>query len=570
MTQEAIRSVPGEEAILARINRFLQGAGMSSAELQPSGNDKIIRVKLAGSRIWTIDVECPPVLHRIPTVRLVEPEKILLAHVAYYDVVCINDNQGLSLDPTRRDDIVAQAVLDAFRLLERSYADSQAGYSEFFNELEGYWAQLPSSELGWADVKIAGPSRLLTGYNPKRKDAPAHWFFTELKAKILPPEFRVRGLPDVLGIYVPLQRGILPPERDVHLSADFLRQVLAVLDEEGQRVWKRLVENRTTKTPRLAFMLLSVPRQAGGYTLIGLTFYLKDGNVDASKPPIPIRLERHTAEFMRERGGADLSLAEKRIAVLGCGSVGSEVADALASSGVGNLVLVDLDDFGVENVFRHLLGRDMLGQDKVSGVQQELMRKYPGVVASSRLQGAHTWLQDKGPQQVDGVVIAIGVPTIERELVRHLRKSGATFPVVVTWLEALDLGGHAIGIATTGQGCLDCLYRDDEGAASLYPRVSFLAHGQIVSKNLTGCANTFVPYGAIQSRRTALVAAELMLDLIRGEPTPQYRYWVGKGKIASAQGLRTMPWFSTAHTADEKAISKHVFEQPCPTCQASK
>lgn len=566
MKQEAIRSVPGEEAILARINRFLQIEGVSPAELQPSESDKIIRVKLVGSRIWTIEVDCPPVLHRIPTVQLVEPEKILLAHVAYYGEVCINDNQGLSIDPARRDDIVAQAVLDAFRLLEHSYADSQADFSEFFNELEGYWAQLPTSELGWADVKIDRTCRLLTGYNPKRKDASPHWFFTELKAKALPPEFRVRGLPDVLGIYVPLQDVILPPARNEHLSADFLNQVLTMLDHDGQRVWKQLVDNRTTKTPRLAFMLLSLPRKAGGNSFIGLTFYLKAGKVDTSKPPIPIGMERHTAEFMRERGGADLSLSEKRVTVLGCGSVGSEVADALASSGIGNLTLVDIDDFGVENVFRHLLGRDMLGQDKVSGVQQELMRKYPGVVASSRLQGALSWLLEKGPQQLDGLVIAIGVPTIERKLVRHLRKSGATFPVVVTWLEALDLGGHAIGISPTGQGCLDCLYRDDEGADSLYLRVSFLAHGQVVTKNLTGCASTFVPYGAIQSRKTALLAAELMLDLLRGELAPQYRYWVGKGKIAAAQGLHTTPWFTNAHTADDEAISRHLFAQPCPTC----
>ena len=278
-------------------------------------------------------------------------------------------------------------------------------------------------------------------------------------------------------------------------------------------------------------------------------------------------MERHTSEFMRERGGADLALATKRIAVLGCGSVGSEVADALASSGVGNLVLVDSDDLGVENVFRHVLGRDMLGQDKVAGVEKELMRKYPGVIVAARNQMAQPWLRNGGPQQVDGIIIAIGVPTVEREFMRYLRGSGATIPVVLTWLEPLDLGGHAVGLSTTGQGCLDCLYRDDEGAASLYPRISFLASGQVVTKNLTGCASTFIPYGAIQSRRTALLAAELMLDLLRGENAPQYRYWLGKGKLAAAESLRTNPWFATARTADQDAVSAHLFAEFCSTCQ---
>ena len=567
MTQKAELSVRGEEIILTRINKLLRDAGMPSAQLAPSGSEKAIRVKLTGAASWTIDVECPPVSYGLPTVCLVEPKKVLLAHVGYCDSICINDGQGLSLDPTKRDDIVAQATLDAFQLLERSYADSLSDYSEFFNELEGYWTPLPNSELGWADVRIDNTCRLLTGYNAKQKDASAHWFFTEQSAKNLPPEFQVRGLPDILGIYVPLQHGILPPARGEYLSVDFIHKVLAALDAQGQRVWKCLVENRTTKAPRLAFMLVSVPRKSGGYSFIGLTFYLKAGTVDSGKPPIPIRIERHTADFMRERGGADPALVNKRIAVLGCGSIGSEVADALASSGIGSLVLVDIDDLGVENVFRHFLGRNMLGQNKVNGVQQELIRKYPGLTAIAKQQTAQFWFGTNGHKEVDGIVIAIGMPTIEREMMRALRASGVKVPIVVTWIEALDLGGHAIGISTTGSGCLDCIYHDDEGAASLYPRVSFLSSGQVVTKNLTGCASTFVPYGAIQSRRIALLAAELMLDLLRGEPVPQYRYWIGKGKLAAAQGLCTTPWFANARNADEESISKHLFAEPCPTCR---
>jgi len=567
VSQQVPRSVPGEEAIFARINQLLQDAGHLPAQLQLSRGHNCIQVKLTGVRCWVIEVECSLRAQRLPGVWLIEPEKVLLAHVSYDGVVCIDDGQGLSFDPARRDDIVAQVTLDAFHLLERSYADSQADYTEFFNELEGYWTHLPASMLGWADVEIAGPCRLLTGYNAKHEAAPADWFFTEQSAKKMPPEFRLKGLPDVLGIYVPLERGILPPHRDTQLSTHFVQQALAMLDDEGKRAWERLVKNRTTKVSRLSFMLISVPRAAGGYSLIGLTFHVKAGAVDTSKCPTPIRMERHTSEFMRERGGADLGLASKRIAILGCGSVGSEVADALASSGVGNLVLVDSDDLGVENVFRHLLGRDMLGEEKVTGVQKELLRKYPGAAVAVRNQVAQPWLRNGGPQQVDGIVIAIGVPTVEREFMRYLRGSGATIPVVLTWLEPLDLGGHAVGLSTTGKGCLDCLYRDDEGVASLYPCISFLASGQVVTKNLTGCASTFVPYGAIQSRRTALLAAELMLDLLRGENAPQYRYWQGKGKLAAAEGLRNSPWFTTAQTADQNAVSKHLFANPCAMCR---
>ncbi|MBS7690741.1 ThiF family adenylyltransferase [Pseudomonas lalucatii] len=49
--------------------------------------------------------------------------------------------------------------------------------------------------------------------------------------------------------------------------------------------------------------------------------------------------------YMRERGGASLELLGKQVAVLGCGAVGSVVADALAAAGVGKLILVDQDEY---------------------------------------------------------------------------------------------------------------------------------------------------------------------------------------------------------------------------------
>ena len=48
-------------------------------------------------------------------------------------------------------------------------------------------------------------------------------------------------------------------------------------------------------------------------------------------------------------------LAKSSVLVCGCGGVGSFVAEALARSGVGELILVDNDDIAISNLNRQLM-----------------------------------------------------------------------------------------------------------------------------------------------------------------------------------------------------------------------
>ena len=52
--------------------------------------------------------------------------------------------------------------------------------------------------------------------------------------------------------------------------------------------------------------------------------------------------------------GAVNRYAERRVAVVGLGGVGSWVVEALARSGVGHLTLIDADDICVSNTNRQL------------------------------------------------------------------------------------------------------------------------------------------------------------------------------------------------------------------------
>ncbi|MCA8161088.1 ThiF family adenylyltransferase [Burkholderia cepacia] len=272
---------------------------------------------------------------------------------------------------------------------------------------------------------------------------------------------------------------------------------------------------------------------------------------------------------MRERGGASLELMGKHIAVLGCGAVGSVVAEALAAAGVGRLTLIDPDEYSEDNVFRHVLDPFWIDLQKVHGLQYEFERRFPGIRVTAIPSTAQQWLRAANLTDVDGIVLAFGAPSVERSFSRYFRDMGTSFPVVFTWLEPLDLGGHSVLVWSGHEGCLDCLYRDDEGHPALYPRTSFLEPNQHVSRNLTGCSSTFVPFGALQARQTGLLAAEHMLSALHREAKPSYRFWIGEGRVAAKEGLRTTNWWNIARLTSQVDATSRVFGRPCKRCRSN-
>jgi len=528
--------------------------------------DGYLGVRLQGARsIWQLDVDCESSDFNLPHVLLRE-RGALRAHVSYLGAVCISDKQGLSLDPDRRADIVAFSVFAAYDLLEKWDSDAGANRDEFYNELEGYWLGLPDSLRARSAVEVDGKDRLVSVY-VNAKGASAQWYFAERDGK--PPfDYELKRLDALRSLYVHLNEPVPPPIYPGKVDAAFVEAILHRLSVEQQELWSRLVGPSKNGRKRVA-LLISVPRPAGGLSLVGVAFGARGGKVDGASTFTPLTVRRHTPAYMRERGGASLDLLRKHIVIVGCGAVGAVVADALAAAGVGRLTLIDRDDFTEDNVFRHVLEPFWVDVPKVTGLRFTLERHYPGIHVTAIPQWAQKWLRTASFDDVDGVVVALGTPTLERDFNRALRGHNKNFPVLFTWLEALDVGGHSVVVWTEGEGCLDCLYRDENGGAVLHPRTSFLEANQPVSKNITGCSSAFVPFGALQSRRTGLMAAEHMLISLSGAPSPSYRYWVGDGKSAAEEKLRTTPWWANAPSNTFEDAARRVFGLPCRHCRPS-
>lgn len=529
--------------------------------------DDYVGVTVKGTRrAWMLEIYCGgELLTQLPPVNVVNVDKHR-AHVGYHGVICVSDHIGLSMDRARAEEIVAHTLLRAYRLLEKWDADDAGNATEFRNEYEGYWSGIPAIGVARAALEVDGRSRFVTYFWNGKSGHP--WYVKEAGAKPI-MGFRINGLVAQPALYLHVPELPDPPLKPHRLDAEYINKIPSLLNEAQRVLWQKLVRPSTSKNhSKQVVLLLSSPREAGGTSLIAVAFGTRDGKVNAKAPVRPLIVRRHSVDYMRERGGASLSLKSKHVAVIGCGAIGAVVADALGASGIGNLTLIDHDEYSEDNVFRHVLDPVLIGYSKVSGLRYELERRYPGLAVNAVPQIAERWWPNFDLRTLDGIVVAVGAPALERHFSEFLKEKKVAVPVLFTWLEPLDVGGHSVAVLPTKGGCLDCIYRDEEGAPSLSPRTSFLLPDQPVSRNLTGCTSTYVPFGAIQSRKTALMAAEHLLAVMaRPESLPSYRYWVGEGTLAKEFGLLTTPWWVRATTRSFADATVEVFGRACRNCR---
>ena len=152
------------------------------------------------------------------------------------------------------------------------------------------------------------------------------------------------------------------------------------------------------------------------------------------------------------------ALASHSVLIVGCGSIGSAAAEALAAYGIGRLELVDPDRLLWHNLIRHTLGPEHVGRLKVHGLKTHLDQRWPATTVHPHgldvVEDAH----QIRPliRQVDIVVCAADGVT-PRRVVNHLARR-ARKPAVMACV--LDHGriGEVIRLHPSPRfGCLICI-----------------------------------------------------------------------------------------------------------------
>lgn len=255
----------------------------------------------------------------------------------------------------------------------------------------------------------------------------------------------------------------------------------------------------------------------------------------------------------RDHDPAASRLAEKTVALIGCGALGGELARLLAQSGVGSFVLVDHDKLAPENTSRHLLGAADTGGNKAAATARRLERDFPHIREACPFGRRFEQLSDDQLAKIDAADLVITAGLFLPSDIRfndRRKRADTKQPWLVAWTEELACAGHAALLVGTADlmNLFDHSGKPKRAMTSGWPP----SVGTITE---AGCGNAFQPYGATDMLSTIGLAARLAIDSLLGRcASSTYRVWLGdRARVTDAGATlshefdismteRTIPW----------------------------
>ena len=194
-----------------------------------------------------------------------------------------------------------------------------------------------------------------------------------------------------------------------------------------------------------------------------------------------------------KRGGDGFGTAWKKVCVIGCGSIGSFLIDALKYSGTEKFCLVDNEMVGYENIARHTAGYFGVTFPKTTILKYNLEQWNPNIVCDEYYEDAHDFLENN--QDVingcDILFVAVASATVEHHLNRIILDDKINVPVVLIWVEPFCIGGHAIVIRKK-QNLYGTIF-DDKDLSFVH---TIVKDDHKYSQREAGCQSSYIPYSA--------------------------------------------------------------------------
>lgn len=238
------------------------------------------------------------------------------------------------------------------------------------------------------------------------------------------------------------------------------------------------------------------------------------------------------------------TLAGKKIALVGCGTIGGFLAELLLKAGAGledgELALVDPDILFPQNIGRHRLGLNRALQYKALGLKEELSAGAP----TANIRALPVKAEETDISRFDLIIDATGEEALGHYLTVTFARNGLFVPILAVWVEGPGIAVRALLRNTVDCACTRCL--SDLHRTPLYPVVQ-----EPVPMGLAGhgCEGLYVPFPASVSLQAACLAAEIVTDWTGGTPSPRLRTRV------------TRPGFTQA-APDGDVTRRHT----CPAC----
>jgi molybdopterin/thiamine biosynthesis adenylyltransferase len=513
----------------------------------------------------------------LPDFFVMQNDKFLV-HVGSDGKMCLFDMNAMLILQDMEEQIVVDCFDQALNILNILPGSQQYDY-ELCQEFDAYWCSLSKemvySCVSTADVKYEQYSILFTNGNPvvaKTKNEAEVIAYNNLQLAHGKYDF------DKECIFIKLRAG----SEMLSLKSDYKwnmvrNYILSNVSSSNKRQFRKFLDKKVRNYVRYIFLIY--PTDIGD-VLFGFRVefnnsrYTKIANTTAAKVA-PVYVNRIDYEYLTLRGGSFSELKRNSVLLLGCGSVGGYLANALCQLGILVIDILDKDIFTPENVHRHFLGFDALSKKglryKADLVKERLEAMYPYVDIDSlnyQDRTVEAFLQNENRlAKYDIIVSALGEPTINLEINKILYEHHLNVPLICCFNEPYGIGGHAIAVNVDRGSCLQCLYTDVASSERVPFRGSLVLPNQNFKKKISGCSSAFVPYSCLDSQQTALLTARMVLDVLNKKINRNtFKTWIGTSDELVSHGYSVSKYYE-ANQASTIISFCDFGNGQCKTCR---
>jgi len=326
--------------------------------------------------------------------------------------------------------------------------------------------------------------------------------------------------------YIPIvdSRGILPPYRGYSWSVKQVKDIIYgnqiehISLETFQRIKSEIVSTQdfvlvfgmSVVQSKVTFAIKVKSKNTIGRTLLQK---ICEDIITVE----PIRITRKDYSFLSYQIGNDIGLREKKVLLIGGGSLGSYVAFELVKNGVSSLKIFDGDRLTCENIMRWAFGGIGVGNNKaiLLGVQLGLLHPEIHVEGINKNIDPESLVEEA--QAADLIIFTIGSSDSQLVFNRVLHDAQCQVPVIYTWLEAGGQYSHILTVNYFERGCYECLFTNEQGEL-VNNRTNHNQDENFDSKMIkNGCGGTRAAYGTAVLLRTTAALLESIKKMNSGE-----------------------------------------------------
>lgn len=234
-------------------------------------------------------------------------------------------------------------------------------------------------------------------------------------------------------------------------------------------------------------------------------------------------------EYIHSRNLIFPSLAGRRVALIGCGSIGSYLAQALvrlgAGSSEGELHLIDHDHLSPGNLGRHVLGVESLYQAKSAALADLLTSQFPHAKITSSVRRAEL---PNDFNRANLVIDATGEESLS-EAINYYRlqlREATRPPVQHVWVTGKGECAQVLWTDDTLHACYRCMVLNDGKRTPRYD-LGLPPDPEVVH----GC-QTFTPYAVSAPMMASALAIDQISAWLCGTPSPRFRTRMVEGSRA--------------------------------------